>query len=269
MTNHRNSDLSEGVREATPEEIRAHQPGIQAMQKLMASGAEIAKERGEPLPMRTARFQKPDGTIEVRPIQNAISGPGVPGEIATAHGEPDLAADISACDDMAKYSMYSGASRDTWKRLTNFLRELSSARARLEEVEAECGRRLSEIVSLNGSMQVMRAQLAKLTKRRDSWKARTHFFMRKAGEDRTARSYAEANQRGAEERLQQSEQREARMRAALHECEAYLSDREDVVDGDYGEPAPNKEMTLLQEVRAALSPAESMSAGKGEKEREA
>jgi hypothetical protein len=43
--------------------------------------------------------------------------------------------------------------------------------------------------------------------------------------------------------------------SALHECEAYLADREDVVDGDYGEPAPNKEMALLVEVRAAIKAA--------------
>ena len=44
--------------------------------------------------------------------------------------------------------------------------------------------------------------------------------------------------------------------AALHECEAYPADREDVVDGDYGEPAPNAEMRLLREVRAALAAAQ-------------
>lgn len=43
--------------------------------------------------------------------------------------------------------------------------------------------------------------------------------------------------------------------AALSECEAYLEQREDVVDGDYGEPVPNREMALLREVRAALAAA--------------
>lgn len=38
----------------------------------------------------------------------------------------------------------------------------------------------------------------------------------------------------------------------LYELESYLEDREDVVDGDYGQPAPNKEMTLLREVREAI-----------------
>jgi len=44
-----------------------------------------------------------------------------------------------------------------------------------------------------------------------------------------------------------------KLRAALEEVEIYLDDRADVVDGPYGEPAPNKEMSLLQEVREALS----------------
>lgn len=41
--------------------------------------------------------------------------------------------------------------------------------------------------------------------------------------------------------------------AALEEVEDFLDNRADVVDGSYGEPAPNREMQLLQEVRAALS----------------
>lgn len=44
-----------------------------------------------------------------------------------------------------------------------------------------------------------------------------------------------------------------RLRAMLEEVEVYLEDHEDVVDGDYGEPAANKAMRLLLEVRAALS----------------
>lgn len=44
----------------------------------------------------------------------------------------------------------------------------------------------------------------------------------------------------------------AKMREALQECESYFDDRSDVVDGDYGSPKPNAEMTLLSEVRAAL-----------------
>lgn len=43
--------------------------------------------------------------------------------------------------------------------------------------------------------------------------------------------------------------------SVLHEVEAYLEDREDVVDGPYGEPQPNTEMALLREVRIALAKA--------------
>jgi hypothetical protein len=40
---------------------------------------------------------------------------------------------------------------------------------------------------------------------------------------------------------------------ALLDAETYFDDRADVVDGDYGEPAPNNEMTLLTTIRAALA----------------
>ncbi len=43
-----------------------------------------------------------------------------------------------------------------------------------------------------------------------------------------------------------------RLEAALDEALEYFADREDVVDGDYGEPWPNKEMRLAQELRAAI-----------------
>lgn len=43
--------------------------------------------------------------------------------------------------------------------------------------------------------------------------------------------------------------------AALEECDEYLDQLVDVVDGDYGEPRPNKEMRLQQVVRAALAAA--------------
>lgn len=36
--------------------------------------------------------------------------------------------------------------------------------------------------------------------------------------------------------------------AALWALMEYLKDRSDVVDGDYGEPAPNEEMRLLGEI---------------------
>lgn len=37
----------------------------------------------------------------------------------------------------------------------------------------------------------------------------------------------------------------------LDRVEDYLAGREDVVDGDYGVPDPNEEMTLLRDVREA------------------
>lgn len=39
--------------------------------------------------------------------------------------------------------------------------------------------------------------------------------------------------------------------AVLDEIEEYLENRADVVDGSYGEPRPNKEMSLLTELRAS------------------
>lgn len=50
------------------------------------------------------------------------------------------------------------------------------------------------------------------------------------------------------------------MLAVLYELESYFEDREDVVDGDYGQPEPNKEMTLLREVRDAIQKATGESA---------
>jgi hypothetical protein len=47
-------------------------------------------------------------------------------------------------------------------------------------------------------------------------------------------------------------QRERQLRKALEECEDYFDNRADVVDGSYGEPAPNPEMRMLEVVRAAL-----------------
>ncbi len=40
---------------------------------------------------------------------------------------------------------------------------------------------------------------------------------------------------------------------ALYECEEYLDRRSDVIDGDYGQPQPNREMTLLGDVRLAIA----------------
>lgn len=44
----------------------------------------------------------------------------------------------------------------------------------------------------------------------------------------------------------------AAMTSALQQCEDYLDGRADVVDGSYGEPSPNAEMSLLSEVQEAL-----------------
>jgi hypothetical protein len=40
--------------------------------------------------------------------------------------------------------------------------------------------------------------------------------------------------------------------AAIHEALDYFEDREDVVDGAYGEQAPNKEMSLARMLRDAI-----------------
>ncbi len=44
----------------------------------------------------------------------------------------------------------------------------------------------------------------------------------------------------------------ARMEADLLECFEYFKDRQDIVDGDYGEPAPNKEMQLASMIEETL-----------------
>lgn len=49
-----------------------------------------------------------------------------------------------------------------------------------------------------------------------------------------------------------------RLRGALEQALEYFENREDVIDGDYGQPAPNKEMTLAQELRSALSTKDSI-----------
>jgi hypothetical protein len=43
-----------------------------------------------------------------------------------------------------------------------------------------------------------------------------------------------------------------RLEAALEEALEYFKDRYDVVDGDYGEPRPNKEMSLGQMIDIEL-----------------
>ena len=46
--------------------------------------------------------------------------------------------------------------------------------------------------------------------------------------------------------------RAAAAEAALEQCAEYFRARSDVVDGDYGQPAPNEEMSLLTEIEEAL-----------------
>ncbi len=43
-----------------------------------------------------------------------------------------------------------------------------------------------------------------------------------------------------------------RLKAALEECIEYFENRCDVVDGSYGESAPNEEMSMLSNIKYAL-----------------
>jgi hypothetical protein len=54
------------------------------------------------------------------------------------------------------------------------------------------------------------------------------------------------------EELRAAYQRISRLEADLEECAEYFKDRCDVVDGDYGEPAPNNEMRLYSMIQEAL-----------------
>lgn len=47
----------------------------------------------------------------------------------------------------------------------------------------------------------------------------------------------------------------AALLAMLGECAEYLENHSDVVDGSYGEPAPNRAMSLLTEVKRVLDEA--------------
>lgn len=47
------------------------------------------------------------------------------------------------------------------------------------------------------------------------------------------------------EELMAAYERIARLEADLHECREYLESEMDVVDGDYGEQAPNRAMSLV------------------------
>lgn len=47
-------------------------------------------------------------------------------------------------------------------------------------------------------------------------------------------------------------ERIAKLEADLHECREYLEDHVDVVDGSYGEPAPNRAMQLVSMIDESL-----------------
>jgi hypothetical protein len=54
------------------------------------------------------------------------------------------------------------------------------------------------------------------------------------------------------EELKAAYQRIATLESDLIECREYLEDHVDVVDGDYGEPAPNKAMRLVSMIDESL-----------------
>jgi hypothetical protein len=54
------------------------------------------------------------------------------------------------------------------------------------------------------------------------------------------------------EELKAAYQRIASLESDLLECREYLKDHVDVVDGDYGEPAPNKAMQLVSMIDVSL-----------------
>jgi hypothetical protein len=54
-----------------------------------------------------------------------------------------------------------------------------------------------------------------------------------------------------------------RMLFALEEARDFIADHVDVVDGSYGEPAPNRAMLLMQEIDDALTAANGALATKG------
>jgi len=54
------------------------------------------------------------------------------------------------------------------------------------------------------------------------------------------------------EELRAAYQRISRLEADLEECAEYFKDRCDVVDGDYGEQAPNSEMKLYSMIQETM-----------------
>ena len=88
----------------------------------------------------------------------------------------------------------------------------------------------------------------------DQWKTRGHDIEPEPEEEReddelelVYEQLQSANRRAAE-----AEQRIKRLEADLLECFLYFKDHSDVVDGDYGEPAPNKEMQLASMIDQTL-----------------
>ena len=55
-----------------------------------------------------------------------------------------------------------------------------------------------------------------------------------------------------QQELKVAYQRIKELEAELELCSEYFADRCDVVDGDYGEPSPNKEMRLMTSIQIAL-----------------
>lgn len=55
-----------------------------------------------------------------------------------------------------------------------------------------------------------------------------------------------------QEELRAAYQAIDRLRADLLECREYIEDHVDVVDGDYGEPAPNRAMALVSMIDESL-----------------
>lgn len=55
------------------------------------------------------------------------------------------------------------------------------------------------------------------------------------------------------EELKAAYDRITQLESALTECQSYFEENSDVVDGSYGEPAPNREMTLLIEIDEVLA----------------
>lgn len=54
------------------------------------------------------------------------------------------------------------------------------------------------------------------------------------------------------EQIDRLQQDKDAMLSALQECENYLDEHAEVIDGDYGQPKANEEMMLLMEVSDAI-----------------